>query len=216
MPKPLTPDSAPQSALEEAVSRLLEDHAFLHARVQPIRAGDEHALTAAEARYYAEFPPHRRRASGSVRGAARMLCAALGLGQREFACDADGVPAWPEGWIGSFSHDGEAAIAVLGRSPPLQGLGVDIEAPGSFGPELTQRVLAEGEGDALAAAGVDGKTAFCVKEAVFKATFPRDRLFLAFWQIRLDPATRTALTASGRSVHWRAIAAPRRIALAWW
>lgn len=204
-----------ERALQHAVSWLLRDSPALRAAVHLIRAGDEHALTPAEARHFAAYALRRRRASGSVRRAARGLCAQLGLDHREFVPDDSGVPPSPPGWLASFSHDDVAAIAVFGRVP-LRGLGIDLEAPDALDEELTARVLAPGEDRALADAGIDGKAVFSIKEAVFKATWPADRVFLEFAEVHLDPATRTARTSSGRVVHWRLVTQPRVMALAWW
>jgi 4'-phosphopantetheinyl transferase EntD len=202
--------------LAHALAHLLEPHAALHASARPIQPGDEQALTPAEAAQFAAYALRRRRASGAVRAAARNLCTKLGLGPHEFLRDADGIPGWPPGWLGSFSHDDVAAVAILGRRPPLQGLGIDIEAPDPLEPELTRSILAHGEEMPLALAGLDGKAAFSIKEAVFKAVYPADRIFLEFAQVRLDPGNRTALTYYGRTVQWRVVTRPRMLALAWW
>lgn len=202
-------------ALEKALSCLLEEHA-LHGEVRLIQAGDEHCLTSAEAQQFASFALRRRRCSGAVRDAARRLCARLGLGHREFLRDGDGLPVWPADWLGSFSHDDAVAVVVLGRRSPLQGVGIDVEAPDPLEAELVDRVVADSERAAFAHARLDGKAVFSIKEAIFKAAYPTDRLFLEFDQVTLDFAARTALTAYGRTLHWRVVTGPRVLALAWY
>lgn len=94
------------------------------------------------------------------------------------------APIWPQGILGSISHSGSSAIAIVARAGSCRGIGIDIE-----------RFLGEAEAGEIAAeamtpaecrrlgAGDDPflvTLAFCAKESLFKALYPLLRRPLSF------------------------------------
>jgi len=86
-------------------------------------------------------------------------------------------PVWPAGTTGSISHTADVALAVAAvRTSTLGGLGVDIEVVGALDAEVQAIVLDRDERAACEATpdpSATATTAFCCKEAAFKALYPR-------------------------------------------
>jgi len=61
---------------------------------------------------------------------------------------------------------------------------------------------------------VKAKLLFAAKEAVYKAVYPLDRVFLEFGDIEVDLAAGTAITRMGRTLMLRWCVSPRIGALA--
>jgi 4'-phosphopantetheinyl transferase EntD len=85
-----------------------------------------------------------------------------------------GAPAWPEGCIGTITHDDGLCAAAAGPVQAAAGIGIDLCAAERRDglPELLPLLLADGEREAcrLAADPVAHlHRLFCVKEAVVKA-----------------------------------------------
>jgi 4'-phosphopantetheinyl transferase EntD len=119
---------------------------------------------------------------------ARVALARLGRAATSLAADADGVPCWPEAYIGGISHSGGLCVALAGLKRHFIGIGVDIEvigrprldlAPLFCRPEELAQVEAEGTPDAAI-------LRFSAKEAFYKAYFPATRHFLDFQDLRVD------------------------------
>ncbi len=104
--------------------------------------------------------------------------------------DADGVPLWPPPLVGSISHSGDVAAALVGDRSEFRGLGIDIETTSALGERLWDAVASPSElrtagqylglDDARAAAVV-----FCAKEALYKAHFPARRVRFDFRDVDL-------------------------------
>lgn len=184
--------------------------------VRRIAPNDDQLLTPAEAAGKDRMVPARRRASGAAREIARaLLDAAIGA-RPDILCEASGAPLWPRGIVGSLAHDEAVAAAVLAPAAVLGGLGIDVEAAEPLDAELLSTVANPGERHLSVDEPLRGKVLFCVKEAVFKAVHPHDRRFLDFADITVEAALGVATTSYGRVVRWRAICAPRVLAIAWW
>jgi 4'-phosphopantetheinyl transferase EntD len=84
----------------------------------------------------------------------------------------DGAPVWPAGVRGSISHKERLAVAIVGRSDSVVGLGVDLEAAEALPGPVWDVVLTPGERARLRA-GDDGaattaRLIFAAKEAYYK------------------------------------------------
>ena len=103
--------------------------------------------------------------------------------------DADGVPRWPTGVIGSMTHCAGYRAAAVARSDGLRGIGIDGEPHAALPHPACHLVLRDEERTrlrALAAANPDlhwDRILFCAKEAVYKACFPATRWWLDFADI---------------------------------
>jgi 4'-phosphopantetheinyl transferase EntD len=143
------------------------------------------ALFAAEEDCLGPRVAERRRLFFTLgRAAARDALLQLGVAPMAIGCGAGGEPLWPPGFVGAISHTGDLAIAIVGLQTDYAGLGVDVErlSPG-LSARAARLVCTPAE---MAWAGVDEldntrrTMVFSAKEAVFKATFPIERVWLGF------------------------------------
>ncbi|WP_420845007.1 4'-phosphopantetheinyl transferase family protein [Ensifer adhaerens] len=147
------------------------------------------------------IPPHISIASPKRQRAflAGRYCASRALAQMGFEeppilpVANDGLPIWPEGWIGSISHSEHGAIAVVARRSTCRVLGADMEA-------IVDDDVAQGiapiVGDPTEMAILAElphsyriTLLFSAKEALFKALYPDVREFQDFGAaraVRLD------------------------------
>ncbi|SAI70957.1 phosphopantetheinyltransferase component of enterobactin synthase multienzyme complex [Bordetella ansorpii] len=151
------------------------------------------------------------------------VCAARalhGAGVRAADMPADGIlpidgrlPVWPAGWVGSISHGNRWAIAGAASASRCEGLGLDLQE--LIGVETVAQVQAliatEAELRRLDT-GLDRQQAltllFSAKEALYKALYPRLRVFQEFDAVEataLEPAAiRLTLTRDWHARDWRA------------
>jgi 4'-phosphopantetheinyl transferase EntD len=132
----------------------------------------------------------RRREFTAGRLCARTALARLGIEHPALLMDADRVPVWPPGVIGSLSHCEGYCGAVVARRGELLGIGLDVELAGPLPPGVPTAVLTPGEATALARLpalrGADwAKLAFCAKESLYKCLFPLTRTFLEFTDVEI-------------------------------
>jgi 4'-phosphopantetheinyl transferase EntD len=99
-----------------------------------------------------------------------------------------GEPLWPAGIVGAITHAGDLAIAIVGRQTHYAGLGIDVE---QLSRGLTARaarlICTPAEMDWVnPEAGTTRLTMlFSAKEAVFKALFPIEGVWLGFGDAEL-------------------------------
>ncbi len=151
-----------------------------------IAPGDEAKLWPEEARRLGSSLLDRLRASGAARGLARNLLSSLLAPPCAILADADRVPLWPPGFVGSLAHDETHALAAVARETDVAALGVDLEPARRLEPEMTALVATPAERARYDDELLGGVTLFVIKEAVFKALFPADRRFLEFRDVEVD------------------------------
>jgi 4'-phosphopantetheinyl transferase EntD len=99
-----------------------------------------------------------------------------------------GEPCWPADLVGAISHSGDIAIAIVGRKAEYAGLGVDIEQLGRGMSQAAARIVClpnEMGWVDLASGSTRLTMLFSAKEAVFKATYPIERVRLWFTDAEL-------------------------------
>jgi 4'-phosphopantetheinyl transferase EntD len=209
-------EDAMTARIERALAALAaRAHPGLRAGCRTIRAGDEEALSPAEAAPLAGAVESVRRASGAARIVARRLLADLGApAAGELPRLVSGAPCWPPGFVGSLAHDEAVAVAAVARSGVFPGLGIDVEPALPLPAELLDLVATPAEQGELAGDLIEARLLFCAKEAVYKATNPIDGVFLEHRdvEVRLGPAT--ASTRTGHALRLFLSRSPRLIALA--
>ncbi len=100
-----------------------------------------------------------------------------------------GEPLWPAGCVGSISHTNKVVAAVVAFSPPVRGIGIDLEENEPLQDaamvELVCRPdeLILGSDPSQAANLQRGKLLFVIKEAVYKLCWPVMRTFLEFHDV---------------------------------
>ena len=184
--------------------------------VRPIKRGDECLLTAVEAEPVRQAIPSVKRASGTGRDLARRLCAQIGTPVMEIPRSPRRFPLWPAGVLGSITHDAQLAAATVAPAERLGGLGIDIEPACHLHSDIRAMIGTPEELANLATISFGAKALFSIKEAVFKAVYPSDQIFLDFPDVSVDLRARTAITQYGRTVQWRVMTVPHVLAIAWW
>ncbi len=152
-------------------------------RVDELLPAERPAIATAVASRQFEF------ATGRV--LARRLLAELGRPDFALVRDDDRVPRWPEGFVGSISHSGSLCVASVARASAFAGIGLDLEPDEPVDSDIERVVCRGGEHDWVAAATGDDRgrrrrIVFSVKEAVYKAFYPRTREFWSFQDVTVS------------------------------
>lgn len=160
---------------------------------------EERPLLNGEDAFVVHAVPRRRREYAAGRACARQALAALGVGPVPLPSTADRLPLWPDGLVGSITHDGSHAAAAVARAADgVRAIGIDIEPAAPLPPGLRDTICRaeeiawldkhdEEERDLLA------RAVFSAKESAFKCQYPLTRRMLEFHEVavRLDPASGT-------------------------
>jgi 4'-phosphopantetheinyl transferase EntD len=179
-----------------------------------ISPDDEQALLDEEAASIASPVIAVRRASGAARIVARQLLAQLEYPRGPLPRGASGAPVWPAGVSGSLAHDDEVAVAAVGMRRDFNAIGIDVEAAVALPPDMLALIATPQELRRIADDPLRGKLLFAAKEAVYKAVYPLDRVFLEFRDIEVDLAGRRAVTRTGRAVALRYCISSRVVVVA--
>ena len=180
-----------------------------------ISPGDEDALLTEEAAAFAGSVVKVRRASGAARIVARQLLQQFGHPPCALPKGAAGAPVWPAGIIGSMAHDSRIAVAAVGMRADVGALGVDVEPAEPLPSELLDLVATPQEQLKLSDDAYRGRLLFVAKEAVYKAVYPLDRMFLEHHDVEINLAERKAIVRNARVVELRfSISAHHLVALA--
>jgi enterobactin synthetase component D len=108
--------------------------------------------------------------------------------------DDRGAPILPAGWVGSVSHKGGCAAALI--APAGRGhLGVDLELAAPPRQDIARRILTPREQAALPDRGRAVTLRFSIKEAIYKAIDPYVRRYVGFTEVELD-VTNDAVTVT--------------------
>ena len=179
-----------------------------------ISPGDENALLRDEVAAFATSVVKVRRASGAARIVARQLLARLGHPECPIPRAASGAPVWPGDVVGSLAHDARVAVAAVAASRDVGALGIDIEPAECLPSELLDLVATPQERLEIGDDPFQGRLLFAAKEAVYKAVYPLDRMFLEHHDVQINLATRKAVVRNGRIVEIRLSVSAHFVALA--
>lgn len=133
-----------------------------------------------------------------------------------------GRPALPIGIVASLAHDDDVAVCVAGAGINVA-LGVDVEPALPLPAEIVDDVvISAGDRTAVTVDGVvdpvRARLLFCVKEAVYKACFPLDEVFLEFADVTVVdgtlPGRVRVRTTTGRHLVVQTTATPVLLAFA--
>lgn len=204
----VTADPALQSAID-ALS--VPGIAIGHRLISP---GDENALTPAEAPAFAASVVKVRRASGAARILARQLLNRVGHVESAIPKSSAGAPIWPEGVVGSLAHDAHVAVAAVAMRRDFSAIGIDVEPAELLPPELLELVATPKERLKISDDPYRGQLLFVAKEAVYKAVYPLDQVFLDHQDVEIDFADRKGFVRNGRVVELRLCVAAHLVVLA--
>lgn len=143
--------------------------------------------------------PRRRREFARGRACARRALVALGAPPVALPADAQRVPRWPPGVIGSITHTRDYVAAVVAWQHPGACLGLDAERalPRRSG-DLLPLIARPRERALLDTLAPDlrplrGALLFSAKEAAYKCQFPSTREILDFSDAEIEPGSHEAL-----------------------
>ena len=179
-----------------------------------IEMGDEHALLPEEAAAFARTVAKSRRASGAARLVARGLLERLGYPRGPVPKAASGAPVWPAGLVGSLAHDPEFAVAAIARRDNFSGVGIDVEETTDLPDDLIDLVTTPAERAAIGRDAFRAKLLFAAKEAVYKAVYPIDGIFLEHHDVEVDLPRGVAVVRGRRHVDLRVMERPRIVVIA--
>jgi len=167
------------------VRRLLGDARIEVAEMDPRLASPEQCLWPEELAQVSRAVLSRRQQFAAGRWLARQSLAKLGLEARPLLSDAQRVPLWPPGIIGTISHTQSWCAAAVARSGEVGALGIDVEPRSPLDVALWPRICRPEERARLdeldpERAGLLAKAFFCAKESIYKALYPSVRVFLDF------------------------------------
>lgn len=161
----------------------------LLAEMPPAQA-DPALLHAEELRRIERAVDKRRREFAAGRLLAHGLLEAVGAPRSPLLPDADRVPSWPQGVVGSITHCQSLCAVAVAPAAQWSGLGLDVEPAAPMDEALLLMILRDAERARIAALPdairpLGGILAFSIKEAVYKAIYPQCRVFLDFQQVEL-------------------------------
>lgn len=143
---------------------------------------EERAVVAkAVAKRRAEFAGGRASAHAALRE--------LGIPEAPLLPGPDRAPLWPEGVVGAISHSAGRAMAAVGRTADVTGVGIDLEPDQPIEEDLWRLILTAGERVALAEAADPGRRVrlvFTAKEAFYKCVRPTIQRFIGFSAAEVD------------------------------
>lgn len=150
-----------------------------HGRCLIVAIDDSDELIGEELALAETLGPVRKRELVAGRTALRRL-----LGQRvPIVPDDRGAPILPAGWVGSISHKGEHAAALI--APASGGfVGLDIELAAPARQPIEKRILTPNEQDRVRDPR-DVTLHFAIKEAIYKAIDPMVRRYVGFTEVEL-------------------------------
>jgi 4'-phosphopantetheinyl transferase EntD len=140
------------------------------------------------------------------RAAARDALRELGIQDVGVRRGSGGEPVWPSGIVGAISHSPEVAVALVGRATEYAGLGIDVEEPARGPTARAARLICRPAELTWADPESDTRRLtmlFSAKEAVFKALFPIEHVWLGFgdaeltWQAERDAFEARVLKSAG-------------------
>ena len=143
-------------------------------------------LLPAERQLVESWAPHRQREFVRGRMCARRALDSLGVGVAGLMPDADGIPQWPEGVVGSISHCHGVVMAMAANSADCCLLGLDLEKINRLSAGAISKVLHPIEESFAGSDQLKASILFSLKEAFYKAQFPKWRAVGNFGDLALE------------------------------
>lgn len=149
-----------------------------------------HELLPDEAPLVARAVDKRKREFARGRSCARQALAGLGFERVSVLVGENREPLWPDGVVGSITHDNTLCVVAVGHASRYAGLGVDVEPEGALTPEVAARIWSPAEAEraeevrALTADSA-ARLVFSAKEAFYKCQYPLTRTYLGFHDVEV-------------------------------
>lgn len=145
-------------------------------------------LSLRERKSVSDWALGRQHEFATGRFCARRAFAQLGLpcGAYDLLADDDGVPIWPDGFTASISHSRGVALAAVAQTQQCALLGADLEKTNRISLRARQKVVHPLESDFMADDQLKASILFSLKEAFYKAQYPRWRTLANFHDLALQ------------------------------
>ncbi|MDR7150066.1 4'-phosphopantetheinyl transferase EntD [Hydrogenophaga palleronii] len=174
--------------------------------------GDARRLYSEECAAVRVAVPRRQREFAAGRQAARRAMMDIGWPPLAIPTAPDRSPVWPEGLVGSISHNDQACVAVVCPRGQWQAIGIDIEVHRPIETSLwsticTPREMALLPSQPRPLRGLAVAHLFSAKEAVYKWQYPLTGRMLDFQQVQITLGA-TMQTFSARIADTDPAAAP--------
>jgi len=195
---------SPLPRTDGPLASLLDSEQIAIAELDPQLVAPGAGLFPEEAASVANAVETRRKQFTAGRLLARDAWQRLGVPAQPLLNDEQRVPRWPAGIVGTITHTHGWCAAAVAKDTHFSALGADVEAATPLERGLWERICRPWERRLLESSaergGVLGKAFFSAKESIYKALYPRVRVFLDFqaMHIELEPGA-----AHGRS-RWQA------------
>ena len=149
---------------------------------------DQHSdeLLPEERQLVESWAPHRQREFVRGRMCARRALDSLVAGVAGLLPDPDGIPQWPEGVVGSISHCRGVAMATVANSADCRLIGLDLEKINRLSAGAINKVLHPIEESFAIGDQLKATILFSLKEAFYKAQFPKWRALGNFRDLALE------------------------------
>jgi 4'-phosphopantetheinyl transferase EntD len=173
------------------LARVLSDARVVVAEEDPRLVSPEAELFAEEHEAVKNAVLSRRRQFAAGRRLARQAWQRLGQPPVALLNDAQRVPIWPAGVVGSITHTEVWCGVAVARAREVSALGTDVEVAAPLEVNLWDRVCRPEERAFLErlppdAAGLVAKGIFSAKESIYKALYPSVRVFLDFQGMSIE------------------------------
>ncbi|WP_245472523.1 4'-phosphopantetheinyl transferase family protein [Rhizobium jaguaris] len=165
------------------------------AGIRSVETSDEAGLFASEVAGLGRAVAKVHRQSGAARIIARTLLAELGFPPMPILKTRSGVPIWPDGVVGSLAHHDTVAAAAIAEKKTIAALGIDIEPNEPLPEDLIELIATSREQSMYDLDLLRRRDLFVLKEAVYKACFPMNRVFLEFQDVEVDIGAGSAYVA---------------------
>lgn len=150
-------------------------------RIAVVSLDEPGALHADEVAHAETLSPYRAREWLGGRTALRQLVAT----ELPILSNERGAPILPPGFVGSVSHKGGLAAALLADDDGWR-VGLDLEVAAPPRADIAPRILTARELAALPDRGRAVTLRFAIKEAIYKAVDPFVQRYVAFKEVELD------------------------------
>jgi len=173
------------------LARVLQDSRVVVAETDPRLVSPELELFPEEHEAVKNAVLSRRQQFAAGRRLAREAWQRLGQAPLALLNDAQRVPIWPLGVVGSITHTQVWCGAAVARASEVSALGADVEVAAPLEVNLWDRVCRPEERAFLGtlppdAAGLVAKGIFSAKESIYKALYPSVRVFLDFQGMSIE------------------------------
>lgn len=156
-----------------------------HVSVACETVSDAQGLLEGELATVAKAIPKRQAEFAAGRRAARRALLPLGVKNVPLMAAKSRAPIWPQGVVGSITHDQGIALALAAKSQHVAALGVDLTEAAPLPGETRKSILQTPQEHALNDLGA--RAAFAIKECLFKALHPTVQTFFGFEAAIAEP-----------------------------